>query len=464
MSEIIRWSAKDTAQAIAQKDVSVVEVIEAHLQRIELCEPKLRAVVEVFGDRARETARRMDANPPDDLPPLWGLPVTVKINVDMEGVPNSNGVPALNNTACVEDAPIVANLKVGGAVIIGRTSTPEFSLRFFTSNPIYGVTLNPWDTVTTPGGSSGGAAAAVASGMGVLGHGNDLGGSLRYPAYCTGLATLRPSLGRVPAFARSALEERPAAIQRMSVQGVIARSIADIRLAHNVLSRRSPLDPLWRGAQNAGKPKTGRVGVCVDPVGDGVAARVETAVERAGEAARASGFEIVQISPPMVQEAVKAWGQLLNADVHYKMEPAIRAYGSEAVNGVIDGYANLYGHPDLEGYITQQNMRLSCQRAWAEMFEDLDALILPASASEPFALDQDIRQPETLPEIMAAQRCLLIINLLGLPSACVRTLNCRPIPLGVQVVGAMMDDLACLHVAEQIEKQFAFDLSPVDPA
>ncbi|WP_371228681.1 amidase [Roseovarius sp. 2305UL8-3] len=464
MNEIIRWSATETASAIATKQVSVADVTEAHLERVEYCEPHLRAVVEPFGDQAMAQARAMDANRPDELPPLWGLPVTVKINVDMAGYPNSNGVPALNKAPCVEDAPVVQNIKSAGAVIIGRTSTPEFSMRFFTSNPIYGLTLNPWDTGVTPGGSSGGASAAVASGMGVMGHGNDLGGSLRYPANCTGLATLRPSLGRVPAFSPSAAEERPMSLQHMSVQGMIARTVSDVRLAYGPLSRRSALDPLWRGAADAGKPRLGRVGICTDPAGDGVAPRVAEAVQAAALAAQAAGLEVVEVTPPMVDEAVQAYGQILNAEMHAVMEPSMREYGSDGLIRLIETEYEVFGIPDLEGFIRQHNMRLTCQRAWAGMFESIDALIMPVCAEEPFEPDQDFIRPETMPDITKALKSSYIINLLGLPSACVRTLNCRPVPLGVQVVGAMMDDLACLDVAHTIEDQLGFDLSPVDPA
>ncbi len=464
MTDIFRWTATRTAQALATGEVGVAEVTQAHLERVAQCEPQLRALVEPFADQALEQARAMDKTRPEELPPLWGCPVSVKINVDMKGHPNSNGVPALNKVPCEHDSPVVANLKAAGAVILGRTSTPEFSLRFFTSNPIYGCTLNPWDSAITPGGSSGGASAAVAAGMGVLGHGNDLGGSLRYPAYCTGLATLRPSMGRVPAFAPSAPEERPAALQTMSVQGVIARSVADVRLAYGPLSARSPLDPLWRAAPDAGKPRLGRVGFCTDPFGDGVAPRVAQAVETAAKAAAASGLEVVEVTPPMVHAAAKAWAQLLSADVHYKMMPTIRKFGSPEIIALLDEKADLYGLPDLEGYITQRAVRLTCQRTWAEMFESIDALIMPVSAAEPFASDQDFARPESYPEIMRAQRSLSIINLLGLPAACVRTLDCRPVPLGVQVVGAMMDDPVCLDVAQAIETELGFDLSPVEPA
>ena len=258
MDEVIGWNAARTAKAIARGDVTVSEVTRAHLDRIAVCEPALRAVVEPLDEAAMAQAEAMDAKRPEALPPLWGLPVTIKINTDFAGMPNSNGLPAMNKTPCERDAPVVKNIRQGGAIVIGRTSTPEFSLRWFTSNPIYGRTLNPWDKTLTSGGSSGAASSAVATGMGVLGHGNDLGGSLRYPAYCCGLATLRPSMGQVPGFNPSAPSERPAMLQMMSVQGMIGREVGDIRLAYDVLRRRSSEDPLWNAAPDSGRVRTER--------------------------------------------------------------------------------------------------------------------------------------------------------------------------------------------------------------
>ncbi|WP_375264728.1 amidase family protein [Planktotalea sp.] len=127
-------------------------------------------------DEAVDLAATMDAKGiPDDASALYGVPVTVKVNVDMAGYPNTNGIPAFKEMTGDGDAPVVANLKSSGAVIIARTNTPEFSLRWSTSNPLHGVSLNPWDTAVTPGGSSGAAAACVASGIGAIAHGNDLG-------------------------------------------------------------------------------------------------------------------------------------------------------------------------------------------------------------------------------------------------------------------------------------------------
>lgn len=467
MNEIITWNARETAARLAAGDVTVTEVTRAHLDRIGDCEPELRAVVEPMEEAAMEQAGAMDkAGRPEDAPALWGLPVTVKINVDFEGMPNSNGLPALNETPCAADAPVVSNIREGGAVILGRTSTPEFSLRFFTSNPIYGRTLNPWDKGITPGGSSGGASAAVSSGMGVLGHGNDLGGSLRYPAYCCGLATLRPSMGRVPAFNPSAPAERPMTTNMMSVQGMIGREVGDIRLAYDVLRRRSSDDPLWSAAEDSGRLRGGRalrVGVCTDPFGDGVAPEVAGAVEAAAGAARQAGLEVREIAPPMAAEAAQAWGTLLNGETATMMLDAIRTMGSDAVQGVIDGYVDIFGIPDMAEFMAAQALRMKVLREWGRMFDKVDALILPVSGAAPFRADQDIEAPETLPEIMKAHRFLYMVNVLGLPSAVVRTLDAAPVPLGVQVVGDRMDDLVCLDVAGAIERELAFDLRPIDP-
>lgn len=466
MDEIIRWSAVETAKALAKGEVKVAEVTRAHLDRVADCEPGLRAVVDPLDEAAMAQAEKMDANRPKDLPALWGLPVTVKTNVDFEGCTNPNGIPALNEAICERDAPVVRNLRAGGAVVIGRTSTPEFSLRFFTSNPIWGRTLNPWDKGRTSGGSSGGASSAVACGMGVMGHGNDLGGSLRYPAYCVGGATLRPSMGRVPAFNPSAPAERPPLLQSMSVQGVIARSMTDVRLSYDVLRRRSSDDPLWSAAPDSGRARDDgprRVGWCVDPFGDGLDADVVRAVEAAVGAAKQAGYKPVEVTPPMAAEAAQTWGLLLDTEIEVMMLDGIRKMGSKAVNELVDTMLELYPAQDVAGLLKEQARRLTIQREWARMFDYVDALIMPVSGLPPMRADQDFEEPETVPEIMKAQRFMHVINLLGLPAATVRTLDAAPIPLGVQVVGDRMDDVICLDVAEAIERELAFDLGPIDP-
>jgi amidase len=152
----------------------------------------------------------------------------------------------LTNLIANEDSASVANLSSGGAVIIGRSNVPSFSFRYFADDPLHGATLNPWDPTVTPGGSSGGAAAAAAVGIGPIAHGNDIAGSVRYPAYACGVAGIRPSLGRVPSFNPTAASGlRPLSSQLISVQGLLARTVADLRLSLPVLARRDIRDPWW---------------------------------------------------------------------------------------------------------------------------------------------------------------------------------------------------------------------------
>src|SRR5262249_19437700 len=166
----------------------------------------------------------------ETLGPLHGVTVTCKINVDYAGRATTNGVVAFKDRIAKADSPPVANWRKAGAIAIGRTNVPPFSARFFTSNALHGRTLNPWDAARTPGGSSGGAAAAVATGIGPLAHGSDRAGSVRYPAYACGVVGLRPTIGRIASFDGCAPGDPSITTQLTSVQGPLARSIRDLRL------------------------------------------------------------------------------------------------------------------------------------------------------------------------------------------------------------------------------------------
>ena len=176
-----QWSAVDTAAAIRNGAISAVETVEAHLDRMRAVNPRLNAVVVDLGKEALKAAHAADKQRAKggELGLLHGVPITIKENVDYEGRPNFNGVPANKDLIAPSDAPVVRNLKKAGAIVIGLTNTPEFSFRGFTDNPLHGLTLNPWDPDITCGGSSGGAGSAVAAGIGTIAHSNDIGGSLR---------------------------------------------------------------------------------------------------------------------------------------------------------------------------------------------------------------------------------------------------------------------------------------------
>src|SRR5450755_1653306 len=213
--DIWRWSATRIAAAIRVRDISALEALESCLGRMAAVNARLNAVTVDLSQSAREAAGRADAAVAsgDELGALHGVPVTIKENVDQKDCATTNGVVGFQNIIAPADSPAVANLRKAGAIIVGRTNTPAFSFRLDTVNDLRGRTYNPWSKTATPGGSSGGAASSVASGIVPLAHGTDIAGSIRFPAYCCGLAGIRPSFGRVP---RSTPRRPPSARSRRS--------------------------------------------------------------------------------------------------------------------------------------------------------------------------------------------------------------------------------------------------------
>src|SRR4029079_7084193 len=189
VKDLWRWGAVELARAIRAREISSREAVGSCLARIEAVNPRINAIVDLMADEALRAADKADAAP-DKTGGLHGVPVTLKINVDVAGRPTTNGVMAFNDKIPTEESPCVIQWRNAGAIFVGRTNVPAFSTRYFTDNALHGRTLNPWDPKRTPGGSSGGAAAAVATGMGAIAHGNDRAGSVRYPSYACGVYRL----------------------------------------------------------------------------------------------------------------------------------------------------------------------------------------------------------------------------------------------------------------------------------
>ncbi|MFC0198277.1 amidase, partial [Microbacterium arthrosphaerae] len=233
------------ATAVRAGEVSAQEVVDAHLARIDLVNPGLNALTVVFADRAREAAALVDAAVAAGRDPgaLAGVPVSVKENIDLTWSATTNGWRGLADAVPARDATIVRRVREAGAVPIGRGNMPDFGMRWDTDNDLFGRTLNPWDPHRSAGGSSGGDAVAVATGMSALGLGNDFGGSLRLPAYAVGAVGLRPSRGAVP---RAAVGDHPVALtlQQFSVNGPIGRRVDDVALAFAVLRGWDADDPV----------------------------------------------------------------------------------------------------------------------------------------------------------------------------------------------------------------------------
>ena len=453
---IWQWSAVDTAAAIRTGKITAQEAVDAALSRMAETNDAVNAVTVDLGVDAQQAARQADdiVKSGVALGSLHGVPVTIKENVDQAGQATTNGVPAFADVLAETDSPVVANMRKAGAIIIGRTNTPEFSLRWFTDNPLRGLTKNPWRDDITPGGSSGGAASAVALGIGAIAHGNDLGGSLRYPAYACGLATIRPSFGRVPSFNPTAPEERPPSLQLMSVQGPIAREVRDVRLALGAMAQSDARDPWWVPAPLEGPALTSpiKVAVCKTPAGIACHSAVEQAIDQAAGHLSNAGYAVEMVDPPLVAEIAESWRTLLFTDTKIMSEDAMRKYGGSDINQVLDDYMAASNIRDVDGYIHALADRTRLLRAWSLFMEDYPLVLAPVSQVPAFPQLEDLKGAERVRQMLDEQSMLYAVNLLGLPAAAVPTGLCDGIPMGVQIIGPRLREDLCLDAAESVER------------
>jgi amidase len=455
--DMIGRSVRATAAAIVDRSISVQEVIEHHLAWMARVNPALNAVTVDLSVAARATAERADAQLRSGgaVGALHGVPVTIKENVDQAGLPTPNGIPAYAGLIAPEDSPVVRNLLDAGAIVIGRSNTPEFSFRITTDNPLRGRTRNPWTDAITCGGSSGGAGAAVAAGIGCIAHGNDIGGSLRYPAYCNGVATIRPTIGRVPAFNPSQLAERPYLMQMMSVQGPMARSVADVRLALQVMARRDPRDPLWTPAPFEGPrlPQPMRIALLQESCGLPVDEDVAAALARAAEILREAGYVVEEVAPPCdMRKLLQVWFAIIFTEMHVLQEPAMRPVASPEMNSLLDAYLEVAGVCDLAGYLRALTERQAALRLWLLFQEHYPLALCPVSLQKPVAPGADLGGAASVRRIFDSCLYLPTMNLLGLPGAVVPVARAGRIPLGVQLVGQRYREDLCLDAAEAIER------------
>ena len=464
--ELWRWDAVELAAAIRMRTISSREAVQSVLERLEAVNPAINAVTVVLGEPALAAADAADAavKRGEAVGLLHGVPVTIKENIDQTGQATTNGIVAFKDVIATSDSPPVANWTRAGAVIVGRTNTPAFSLRWHTDNALRGRTFNPWARERTPGGSSGGAAAALASGIAPLAHGNDLGGSVRYPAYCCGVSGIRPTLGRVPAYNQTAGEERPPALQLMSVQGPLARRVRDVRLGLAAMAQRDPRDPWWVPAPLDGPPAARpiRVALSVDPAKQGVHPDVAAAVRAAGAALAEAGYAVEEVDPPDVAGAAACWAALIGAELRHVTLPYILKHGDADVIRCTELTLEQWPDLGLDAYLKSLADRSKHVRDWMLFFERYPLVVGPVSTEPPFAVGFDVEGLERTRVVLRAQRLLVAVNLLGLPAVSVPTGVWGGLPLGVQVIGARYRENLCLDAAEVIEAQRGLP-TPIDP-
>ncbi|MCP1848153.1 MULTISPECIES: amidase family protein [unclassified Bradyrhizobium] len=455
MSKLYELDAVALANLIRAGKVSAREITEEALTRMAAVNPKINAVVESLEDEARTTAAALDERQArgERLGGLHGVPVTVKINVDTKGHANTNGVVAFKNNIAADDSPVVANLRRAGAIIIGITNTPAFSRRWFTDNDLHGRTLNPHDPRITPGGSSGGASAAVASGIGMIGHGNDIGGSIRYPAYACGVYGIRPSFGRVPAYNPTATVERSVVLHQSSVQGPLARSIRDLSVGLDAMAMRDPRDP-WHvpASPVTGQPDAGPVRVALFDSWSGCKAdaAVTRALKQAASWLADAGYIIEVVAPPSFEETVDLWRTLLTTQDHLDgvLVPSEKI-ADKALRKSMEG-VNRAKVFTPEWFIQGLARRTTLLRAWTLFFEKYPVLLMPSSWKLPFPIDAD-QTPTGKHDLMAAQTPQTVLPILGLPGLSVPILTEGEAPCGVQLATARYAEAVAFEAGAVIE-------------
>ena len=457
--QIWRLGAAETAAQIRDGALTAEAVTQAALTRMAETNPRLNAVVDDLSDQALMRARELDKERSSNksIGPLHGVPVTIKINVDQKGHATSNGIVALKDFIAPDDAPVVSNLLNAGAVIIGRTNTPEFSFRADTDNPLFGRTHNPWGDHISPGGSSGGAGAAVMAGIGALAHGNDIGGSLRFPAAANGAVTVKPGLGRVPAWNPGQKAERGLLAQSMSVQGLLARSAKDLHVSMPAAIAPDPRDPFHVPLPWRGEPTTGPIKVAFtkNTFEYDLHPEVSLALDTARDALVDAGYIVEDIEPPLLRETALDGYRALLSEVKELMGPDIRKDGSPTIQAIFDAYFAEF--PPFEGgeLLTVLARRSHYARQWSLFLEEYPLVLTPFLPQPFFGPDRDTEGAEGVREVLGSALYSYSMNFLGLPAgnvpARLAELPNGPQPVNVQIVGRRWREDLVVDACAEIE-------------
>ncbi|MGY1807049.1 amidase [Blastococcus sp. SYSU D00669] len=466
--ELWRWSAADLARAIASREISSREAVSSCLARIEAVNPALNALVDVYPEVALEAADLADRMVAEGraVGPLHGVPTSMKVNTDEAGRATDGGVVAHAGVVAAEDSASAAALRRAGAVFVGRSNVPAFSFRWITDNELHGRTLNPWDATRTPGGSSGGAASAVAAGMVPVAHGNDIGGSIRFPAFACGVTGLRPTAGRLPSSGIEGLDA-PMTAHLFSVEGPLTRSVQDLRLAYEAMAVFDPRDsfyahgavaPVSRRARRVGLLRT--VGVA-DP-----SPEVDAALDRAAGHLRDAGYEVEEVELPLLAEAYRLW-YLLAVEEIRTIRPVMDDLGGKslqiAMEGVYATAADWWGtSPTLADYINGYARRNTLVAKLAAFMESFPLVLMPVSTEQAFEQDADLAGLDASRRLAAVQWSQMAVPALGFPALSVPVGVTNGLPVGVQVLGRRFDEEALLRAGEAIEAR-AGVLTPIDP-
>lgn len=440
--ELWAWSATRLAAAIAAREVSAQEALVASFERIDAVNPTVNAMVDIYREEATTAAEATDAYLAAgfSLGPLGGVPVAIKDNTHSVGHPATNGIPAHAEELSTADDPVVAHLRRGGANVIGRTNLPPWCWQWFSTNELFGTTLNPRNHELTPGGSSGGAGAAVAAGFVTIAQGNDIAGSIRYPAYANGVVGLRPTIGAVPGNDPSP-EDKPLANQLFATQGPLARSVDDVRLAFEVMRGYSPRDAVTvppvdmpAGARRVAVYR----GTDIAPLHPTVAQALNASID----ALTAAGYIVEEIETDLFQqmfelEELLALQEFIQSgSSHLDEGGEILRNGLEGHRAVVEQFFGSGFTMTLGDYTQALARRGTVIRGLQSLQERWPLILTPASAGLPYLQDEDQHASlERRRDMVLEAWPMCTTPAVGFPGLVVPTnVIGSGVPLGVQLI------------------------------
>ena len=461
MNDLIFLPAVTMAEQIREREISPVDLVEAHLGQIEGLNPKLNAFVQVDAERARRAAHGAEAAVMQGktLGPLHGVPVSIKSSLDVAGMRCEAGTRLRAGFVAAQDAPLVTRLKNAGAIVLGVTNTPELLMAWETDNLLYGRTNSPWDLERTPGGSSGGEAAAIAAGMSAGGVGSDGGGSIRVPAHFSGICGLKPTPGRIPATGHFPVSAGPFAL--IGVVGPMARTVADLKVLFEVMQGpdigdacAAPVPVRWPSDDEVKKL---RVGYFEDDGRTPVTPETRAAVRTAAEALCRAGFQVDRFQPEGLEEARQLWHRFFVVAGGMLLRPMFKegdADLSPILKQFLEWSAAEPAHTArtlLDAWIQRDLLRA---RFFAQM-QQYPILLCPAAAIPAFRHGERSWQIEgKTVHYLDAWSYTEFFNLLGNPAAVVPVgQSPEGLPIGVQIVGRPWEEEQVLCVAAALEKE-----------
>jgi amidase len=464
--DLWQYDATDLARLIRTGRASASEAVASVMSRLHKVNPTINAVVRVLEEDAKAAAAKADAAQArgDALPPLHGVPVTIKVNVDVAGQPTDNGVVPLKDFIAKEDSPVVVNLKSAGAIIVGRTNAPAFSMRICSDNALHGRTFNPLDRSVTPGGSSGGAGAATATGIGPIAHGNDIGGSVRIPAYCNGVVGLRTGFARIASFNPSAANNgRAVGAVMMAVQGPHTRTVRDARLALEAMAQDNRRDWRWNDVPLQGPPPPRPIKVALVPEFPGCQTHSgqAAAVRQAGKHLQAAGYAVEEILPPDLDRGVELWHLIIATESAHGLWPQMQKMGDPDGIAAMRSWLEVHKPADLPTYLSALTEREGMLYRWMGFLQQWPLVIMPTLADLP-PLQASDTTVEGQKKIFNSMRPALIAPLLGLPGLAVPVGRHGKLRTGVQIMAMRNREDLTLDAGEVIEAAEGV-VTPIDP-